>query len=302
MKDFQPLEQFCHEHEIIFSCEEPMEKHTTFRIGGAADFFARPTTIKQLSLLMKECHRQEIPPFFIGKGSNLLVRDEGIRGVVISTAYMQNDMELLEDGSIRCCAGSSLASVCQFALSHSLTGMEFAWGIPGSVGGAVFMNAGAYGSEMKDILVSVSHLLPDGSIEELPLEQLELSYRSSIYNKHPEWCISQAVFRLNKGVQEEIQQKMDEYKTKRRTKQPLDYPSAGSTFKRPASGFASALIDECGLKGLTVGGAMVSPKHAGFVINKGGATCQDVLSVIEKVQKKVLEEKGILLECEIRIP
>lgn len=302
MNNFQPLEQFCQQHEIPFFCQEPMEKHTTFRIGGPADFFAAPSNEKQLALLVGECSRLGWKPFFTGKGSNLLVKDEGIRGVVVSTAYMENDIELLEEEVIRCGAGTSLAAVCQFALSHSLTGLEFAWGIPGSVGGAVFMNAGAYGREIKDALVSVTHLLPDGNKEELPQEKLELSYRHSMYENHPELCISQAVLRLQKGEPEAIRQKMEEYKTKRRANQPLEFPSAGSTFKRPAGGYAAAMIDECGLKGLTVGGAMVSPKHAGFVVNKGGATCRDVLALMEQVRAKVLEEKGVLLECEIRIP
>ena len=301
MNDFACLEQLCKENNIEFSVREPMSKHTTFRIGGPAELFVKPKNQLQIQQLLQKCSENKISPLFVGRGSNLLVNDAGINGVVISTSYMEKEIAFNEQGDIVCSAGVPLAALCLFALEHSLTGLEFAWGIPGSVGGAVFMNAGAFGGEMKDVLVQATHICADGKAETFDAPKLELAYRSSIYCKRPDLFITQAVIRLKKGDAQKIKADMEEFKTKRRTNQPVEFPSAGSTFKRPQNGFAAAMIDQCGLKGTAVGGAMVSPKHAGFIVNTGGATCKDVLELVEIVRKKVQEQHGVLLECEIRL-
>ncbi|MEG1779488.1 MAG: UDP-N-acetylmuramate dehydrogenase, partial [Oscillospiraceae bacterium] len=264
MKQQNTIQLYCRQNNIDYLSDEPMCKHTTFHIGGTADLFIKPTDTQQLSGLLSYCTKNNILPFFIGKGSNLLVNDDGIRGVVISTSYLDSEIEMLNETTIRCTAGTDLAQLCMFAYKHSLTGLEFAWGIPGSVGGAIYMNAGAYGSEMKDVLLSSAHIDKFGTEHITKSNKLKLSYRHSIYAEDNSILITHGVFKLQVGSPETIRNAMDTYKTKRRTSQPLELPSAGSTFKRPATGYASALIDECGLKGLTVGGAMVSTKHAGF--------------------------------------
>lgn len=284
---------------IPFKTNEPLSAHCTFKIGGAASVFAQPETEAQLCraiLLCKECN---VRYYLLGNGSNILFSDEGFAGTVIDISAMKSGVEVRGE-CLTAGAGVRLSALCKAALEHGLTGLEFAYGIPGTVGGAVYMNAGAYGGEMKDVLVSVRCLTADGTIAEIPAEKLELSYRHSAFEENGS-CILSATFRLAQGEKESIRAQMEELMSHRVDKQPLDKPSAGSTFKRPVGAFAAALIDQCGLKGTRCGGAAVSEKHAGFVVNMGGATCADVLALCEKVCRTVKEKTGYDLEREIRV-
>lgn len=294
------LIKFAKETEIPFSENEMLSAHTTFKIGGPAEVFASPQNAGQVSAAVRFCKENGVKLFPLGKGSNLLVSDEGASGIVLHFGRDMSEMRLLDEETIYCEAGASLAKLCGFALENSLTGLEFAYGIPGSVGGAVFMNAGAYGGEIKDVILYTEHIDKNGERGVFEGDALEMSYRHSVYSSK-KYIITSAVFRLKKGDKAEIKAKMDELLGKRFDKQPMDKPSAGSTFKRPEGAFASALIDQCGLKGFTVGGAQVSEKHAGFVINKGGATCADVLELIKQVQDKVKTDTGFTLEPEVEI-
>lgn len=279
---------------------EPMSRHTTFRIGGPAEYFARPETPEELRLLLAACARDNLPCFILGKGSNLLVGDGGIPGLTIA---MENLSEITVEGeTVRAQAGASLMALCAAARDAGLTGLEFAYGIPGQVGGGVYMNAGAYGGELKDVLVSAEFLDERGELHTLPAEQLELGYRHSIFTGK-KLVILSAEFRLRRdeGGSGAVSARMNEIYSRRREKQPLEWPSAGSTFKRPEGAYAAALIDQCGLKGLQIGGARVSEKHAGFVINTGDAVCADVLALIQEVQRVVKEKTGFLLEPEVEI-
>lgn len=292
--------KFADEHEIKYLEHEDLSKHTSFKIGGPAEFFLKPSDAHQVSVITDYCRENEIPLFPLGKGSNLLVSDSGINGVVMYFGSEFGKIKLLDENTIYCEAGASLAALCNFALENGLTGLEFAYGIPGSVGGAVFMNAGAYGGEIKDVIVYADHIGRNGISGRFSGEELQMSYRHSAYSCK-KYFITGAAFRLEKGDKKEIKLKMDDLIGRRFDKQPMDKPSAGSTFKRPEGAFASALIDQCGLKGYRVGGAEVSTKHAGFVINAGGATCADVLQLIRDVQKKIEEETGFYLEPEVEI-
>lgn len=294
------IEKFAEETKIPFSENEMLSAHTTFKIGGPAEVFASPQNAGQVSAAVRFCKENGVKLFPLGKGSNLLVSDEGVSGIVLHFGRDMSEMRLLDEETIYCEAGASLAKLCGFALENSLTGLEFAYGIPGSVGGAVFMNAGAYGGEIKDVILYAEHIDENGERGVFEGGTLEMSYRHSVYSSK-KYIITSAVFRLKKGDKAEIKAKMDELLGKRFDKQPMDKPSAGSTFKRPEGAFASALIDQCGLKGFTVGGAQVSEKHAGFVINKGGATCADVLELIKQVQDKVKTDTGFTLEPEVEI-
>lgn len=278
----------------------PMCKYTSFKTGGNAKVLIIPESEKTLADLIRLCNEKSVKPFVIGNGSNLLVTDKGIDGVVIKIGSPLSSIELIGDDAVRCGAGAQLKSICMFALAHSLSGLEFAYGIPGTLGGAVYMNAGAYGGEMKDVLVSCNHIDGDGNIGELSGDNLSLGYRRSAYTDNGFTVVS-AVLKLKKGNSDEIKAAMDDKLFRRRDKQPLEFPSAGSTFKRPEGHFAGALIEQCGLKGFTVGGAQVSEKHAGFVINKGGATSEDILKLIEYIKITVYEKCGILLEPEVKI-
>ena len=279
--------------------EEPMSRHTSFRVGGPARRMAFPERGEQLVLLMRFAQACGARPLVIGNGSNLLVADEGLDRLVVNTSGMNQitrEEDLLTAG-----AGVSLARLADFACKQGLTGLEFAHGIPGSVGGAVCMNAGAYDGEMKQVVERVTILFPEEGVKKLSGEEMDFSYRHSLLSDHPEAVVLSASFRLSSGDAELIREKMRELMTRRKTSQPLEYPSAGSTFKRPVGYFAGTLIDQCGLKGFTVGGAQVSEKHAGFVINRGGATFADVMGVIRGVQERVLAEKGVRLEPEVKI-
>lgn len=278
----------------------PMSKYTTFRIGGNASVMLTPLNDEQLVSIIKECKKENIKPFILGNGSNMLISDDGLKTVVINMCRPEPSIELVNGDTIICDSGMTMSKVCNFALDNGLTGLEFAFGIPGSAGGAAYMNAGAYGGEMRDVLIECRHIDSDGNLGSLKGEELGLSYRTSAY-EHNGYIITTLVMKLKKGDKAEIKAKMQELLQRRKDKQPLEYPSAGSTFKRPVGYFAGGLIEECGLKGCSVGGAQVSEKHAGFIINKGGATAQDVLDLIKYVQDRVYEEKGVHLEPEVRL-
>lgn len=279
---------------------EPMSKHTSFKIGGNADVYIKVNNLSKLSTILKECQASDVDYMILGNGSNLLVSDDGIRGVVIRLDGDFRKITLLDDTTIFCGAGATLAYLCKFALNCGLSGLEFAWGIPGTVGGAVFMNAGAYDGEMKDVVHSVSHISPSGEIGRTEKENLNFGYRTSVYRSN-NMIITGVTLKLKKGNPDEIRAKMDNYMLRRSTKQPLEYPSAGSVFKRPEGNFAGALIEQCGLKGKTCGGAQVSEKHAGFIINKSNATAKDVRDLIGEIQKTVSDKTGYSLECELII-
>lgn len=280
------------------SYQEPMWKHTTFKIGGPADVFITVKTAAALQAVLAEAQRLEVPYHVIGKGSNLLVSDDGMRGAVLLLAGEFAEIAC-QGNTITCGAAVPLSALCKTALDNNLTGLEFAWGIPGSAGGALFMNAGAYGSEMQNVVVSCTHMTPDGAVHTLTKAEMDLAYRHSVYHSLDAIILSVTV-ELEPGNPEAIRGAMEDFITRRKTKQPLEYPSAGSVFKRPVGHFAGALIEQCGLKGKRIGGAMVSEKHAGFIVNAGDATCQDVLDLVALIQKTVLEETGVSLECEIR--
>lgn len=296
------LAALCQLEEIPVLWDEPMKNHTSFKIGGPAAALCAPKDRQQLRELVGFVQREGVDSWYIGNGSNLLVSDKGLNGVAIllDSGF---DGEIEVDGTVLLApAGKKLSAVCAAACAAGLTGLEFAYGIPGSVGGAVYMNAGAYGGEMKDRLLWVEYLAPTGEIVRLEQEQLSLSYRHSRFMEEGMQgsCIVRAAFGLQRGEKAAIQSEMDRILNQRRQKQPLEYPSAGSTFKRPQGAFAAQLIDECGLKGFTVGGAQVSEKHAGFVINTGKATCADVLELTRQVRECVQEKTGYLLELEVR--
>ena len=279
--------------------QEPMKEHTTFRVGGPADLFLMPKNAEELKESIEILKKYDVPMMVIGNGSNLLVRDKGIRGAVIQ---VYNRMaEITVDGEIiEAQGGALLSAVAAKAADASLTGLEFASGIPGSIGGAVVMNAGAYGGEMKDVLVSVDVLTKELEVKTIPAEELELGYRHSIV---PEagYIVLGAKLKLKKGEDAAIRGRMAELAEQRREKQPLQYPSAGSTFKRPEGYFAGKLVQDAGLKGKTIGGAQVSEKHSGFLINIGGATAQDILDLIAFCQKEVQAQFGVTLETEVKI-
>lgn len=288
----------------ILGCEarqnEPMSKHTSFKIGGNADAYIKVNNLSKLSTILKECKDSNVDYMLLGNGSNLLVSDEGIRGAVIRLDGDFRKITLVDETTVFCGAGATLAYLCKFALNCGLSGLEFAWGIPGTVGGAVFMNAGAYDGEMKDVVHSVSHISPSGEIGRIEKDDLNFGYRTSVYRSN-NMIITGVTLKLKKGNPDEIRAKMDDYMSRRSTKQPLEYPSAGSVFKRPEGNFAGALIEQCGLKGKTCGGAQVSEKHAGFIINKSNATAKDVRDLIGEVQKTVSDKTGYNLECELII-
>lgn len=294
------LIELCKKIDCDYAENEPMSRHTTFKIGGNARLVVYPKNEEQISLIVKTAETENIRLIAIGNGSNLLVDDNGIDACVMILDDHMSDIKLIGEDTIFARAGAMLIRVCRFALEHGLTGLEFAYGIPGSCGGGAFMNAGAYGGEMKDVLVKCDHIDMEGNKGCLEGENLELSYRHSAYYDNN--CIITGLYlKLKKGNKDEIRAKMDDFISRRKSKQPLEFPSAGSTFKRPEGYFAGALIEECNLKGRSVGGAQVSEKHAGFVINKGGATCKDVLDLCRLCSDTVYEQKGVKLEMEIRV-
>lgn len=279
--------------------DEPMSKHTTFRVGGAADYFVMPKCVEEVQKIVALCHQIDMPYYVIGNGSNLLVSDEGYRGVVLQIYKEMNQIQVVGT-TIYAQAGALLSKVGSVALEAELTGFEFAAGIPGTVGGAVVMNAGAYGGEMKDVLKSATVLSLDGRVFTLYNSELELGYRTSVIASK-EYVVLEATYELQFGDKDAIRAKMDELKVQRVTKQPLEFPSAGSTFKRPEGYFAGKLIQDAGLRGFRVGGAQVSEKHCGFVINTGDATASDIKELIELVSDRVLKEFGVKLEPEVKM-
>ena len=283
-------------NRVLF--DEQMSQHTTFRIGGPADVFVMPENYEQIREVLRLCKEEKLPFFVLGNGSNLLVSDSGYRGVIIQ---MDRNMEeiRLDGEEIHACAGALLSSVAVAARNASLTGFEFAGGIPGTIGGAAVMNAGAYGGELKDVLKEVTVMTREGEILTIPADKLEMGYRTSII-KTAGYLVLEAVISLKKGDEEKIRAVMKELSERRTEKQPLDYPSAGSTFKRPEGYFAGKLIMDSGLRGYRVGGAQVSEKHCGFVINAGGATAEDVRSLMDHVIRVVREKYGVTLEPEVK--
>ena len=277
--------------------DEPMEKHTTFRIGGNAECFVRVGNVEELSALIDFCNREEIPFFFMGKGSNLLVSDKGISGVVATFGEKMCDITV-KDGMIIAEAGATLSAVASHALQKGLTGFEFAAGIPGTIGGAIRMNAGAYGGDMSQVVGWVRVLTPDGNIKTILGAHMEFGYRTSILKEVP-YIVLACGIQLMPGDEKAIRLTMLELGAKRREKQPLEYPSAGSTFKRPEGYFAGKLIEEAGCRGLGIGDAKVSEKHCGFIINEGNATAKDVSDLIQLVRKKVYDNSGVVLEPEV---
>ena len=278
--------------------QEPMKNHTTFRIGGPADIFVAPENMEEIKAVSRFAKEEGIPLFVLGNGSNLLVADDGMDGIVLQIYKNYSGIEI-RGNELIVKAGTLLSSTSKAALNEELTGFEFAGGIPGTFGGAVVMNAGAYGGEMVQVLKEVTVLTKEGEIKTLKAEELELGYRTSNVLKN-EYVVLEGVIALKKGNKEEIKAKMDEYALARKTKQPLEYPSAGSTFKRPEGYFAGQLIDEAGLRGYQCGGAQISVKHAGFVINTGNATAEDVVNVITHAQEEVLKRNNIKLETEVK--
>lgn len=295
------LDNWMKNNGLRYDCDEPMSRHTFFRIGGPARRMAYPDSEAQLAALLEAAEGFGIEPLVIGNGSNLLVADAGLDRLVIDTSAAMNEMEEGEEGRISAGAGVVLARLADYACRLSLTGLEFAHGIPGTLGGAVCMNAGAYGGEMSHVLESARVYIPGEGVKTLSLPELKLGYRESIFIDNPRLVVLGATVRLQKGDPESIREQMRDLMARRKASQPLEYPSAGSTFKRPAGHFAGALIEGSGLKGFTVGGAQVSEKHAGFVINLGGATCADVTELIRRVQEIVFEKTGVRLEPEVRI-
>ena len=282
--------------------EEPMRRHTSFRIGGGAKRMAFPANAGELAALLPLAADCGANPLIVGNGTNLLVPDEGLDRLVILTSDGLRGVAVgAEPYTILVEAGCSLHAAAEFACAQGLQGLEFAHGIPGSMGGAACMNAGAYGGTMEQVIQGASVWLPDRGVQFLPLEELRLGYRHSLFTENPRAVLLHAVLRLEPGGAVEIRQRMEELMARRKKTQPLEFPSAGSVFKRPEGHFAGALIEQCGLKGLSVGGAQVSEKHAGFIINRGGATCADVTALIAEVQRRVLEETGVALEPEIRV-
>ena len=294
---YQKLLDFAKNEGIVLLENEPLSKHTSFRIGGPARLFALPETIPQLTALVAFALEHDLRWTVIGNGSNLLAADEGFDGLVIRTP---EGKPRWEGSTVTVPAGYSMSRLSADAAQRGLAGLTFAQGIPGTVGGAVVMNAGAYGGQIADTLVSTRCITPEGLCT-LTGEEHKLSYRHSVYAENPGWVCCEATFCLQPGDREQLAAEMADFAQRRRDKQPLEWPSAGSTFKRPEGYFAGKLIEDAGLKGFAVGGAQVSEKHAGFVINKGGATCSQVLSLMEQVSNIVYDKFGVRLEPEVKI-
>ncbi len=300
MTDLLKLTSLCQNIECEYVINAPMKEYTTFQIGGPCDFLARPYDEGQIARLIQFCAANGIRWQVIGNGSNLLAPDGGISGAVIQIgsnfSYIRQSTK---SGEIICAAGASLSAAAVFAQKQGLSGLEFAWGIPGNLGGAVCMNAGAYGGEMKDVLVAVDYVDQMGNARSIDAREMQLGYRHSIFSER-DWCITKVKLQLRPGDPETIRGAMEENMARRRAKQPLEYPSAGSVFKRPQGNYTGALIEQCGLKGRRIGGAQVSEKHAGFIVNLGGASSRDVSLLIREIQKTVEEQTGYRLECELR--
>ncbi len=292
----EKLQKLLGEGKVLVN--EPMASHTTFRIGGPADYFVMPETVEEVAAVLKLCKEEDVPYFILGNGSNLLVGDKGFRGVVIQL-YKNFDGLQIDGTTVNAKSGAILIRVAKEAGKAGLTGLEFASGIPGTIGGAMVMNAGAYGGEMKDVVRAVTVLTKDGEIKTLTGDEMNFRYRGSVVEDEG-YIVLEAVMELKMGNLEGIQARIDELSVQRKTKQPIEYPSAGSTFKRPEGYFAGKLIQDSGLRGYRVGGAQISEKHCGFVINAGGATAADVMQLMQDVSDKVNEQFGVTLEPEVK--
>ena len=300
MTDLLKLTSLCQNLECEYILNALMKDYTTFQIGGPCDILVRPYDEGQVAALIQFCAVNGIRWQVIGNGSNLLAPDGGVSGVVIQIgsnfSYIRKS---LKEGEIICAAGASLSAAAAFAQKEGLTGLEFAWGIPGNVGGALFMNAGAYGGEMKDIVVSADYVDGMGNARTIGFSEMQFGYRHSVFSDK-DWCITKVKMQLRPGDPAEIRRTMEDLMERRKSKQPLEYPSAGSVFKRPEGNYAGALIEQCGLKGRRVGGAQVSEKHAGFIVNLGDASSRDVARLSREIQNTVEEQTGYRLECELR--
>ncbi len=292
------VKSFLDENNITASFNESMKKHTTFKVGGNAVCIAMPDTVEKAAMLVDFLNKNKINNYYLGNGSNVIFSDSGFDGVIVKTSNLNSIV--VEGNKVTAGAGVLMTSLAKRVQEKGLSGLECCYGIPGNVGGGVFMNAGAYGGEISQYLVSVEYIDQNGEVHTLTKEECEFSYRHSVFMKH-KWLVVSATFELSYKDPVEMLEFMEDIMQRRKDKQPLDKPSAGSSFKRPAGYFAAALIDECGLKGLTVGGAQVSEKHAGFIVNIGGATCQDIVALADKVAQIVLKEKGVVLEKEMII-
>ena len=294
---YDALTQLTAEKNVL--TDEPMKKYVTFRVGGAADYFVSPESAEEVQKIILLCKEAGMPYYILGNGSNLLVSDHGYRGVIIQIYKSMSEVSVKGE-LVTAQAGALLSAIAAKAAEESLTGFEFASGIPGTIGGAAVMNAGAYGGEMKDVLEQVTVLTKEGELLTLPREELEMGYRTSRVARN-QYIVLDAVIRLTHGEQKQIRETMNELKEKRTTKQPLEYPSAGSTFKRPEGYFAGKLIEDAGLRGFQVGGAQVSEKHCGFVINKDNATAAEVRELIRQVSERVKANSGVTLEPEVKM-
>ncbi len=299
MEAIDVLKKDLAEHGIVCWCNEELKNHTSFEIGGPARLFTQPANTQQLTTVLTAAKKANVPYFVLGKGTNVLFEDEGFNGLVVELSRCNATIEIAGN-EIIAGAGADLGTVCTEAKDAGLGGLEFAFGIPGSVGGAIYMNAGAYGGEMKQAVKEVHFLDEDFAVRVLPVEELELGYRTSVFHFHP-WVILSATFVCQQKEQALIEAEMKDLWEKRQDKQPLELPSAGSAFKRPEGAFAGALIDQCGLRGYRVGDAAISEKHCGFIVNLGNATCQQVLQLADEVAEKVEQETGYKLEKEIRV-
>lgn len=279
---------------------ESLCNHTSFKTGGACPILIEPCSTQQLTEILDFIKTNDVPYTVMGNGTNLLALDCGLEKAVIKISDAMGGISLVDEDTVICSAGTKMVTLCKFALENSLSGLEFAYGIPGTCGGAVFMNAGAYGGEVKDVLTEITHITPDLKTETISADKANLSYRHSIY-KNNGCIIVSAKMKLKKTNKEDIKAAMDDFLSRRKDKQPLEYPSAGSTFKRPEGHFAGALIEQCNLKGFSIGGAQVSEKHAGFVINKGGATAKDIIDLMSHIQETVKTNTGVSLEPEVII-
>lgn len=291
----------CPIEQLALYPDEPMSRHTSFRIGGPADLLVSPKSEQAVCSVVRAAKRAGLPLTVLGNGSNVLVSDDGIRGVVLCIGSAYAEVEI-QDACITAQTGALLSALSNEAQKHGLTGLEFAGGIPGSLGGALFMNAGAYDGQMADVVVSSRYYDAQADcIQTLEGAAHAFGYRTSVFKAHPDWIALSACMQLKQGDPAHIRAKMDDFSQRRRDKQPLNYPSAGSTFKRPTGYFAGKLIQDAGLMGYTIGGAQVSEKHAGFVINRGGATCADVKALISHIQQEVFRQFGVQLEPEVRM-
>ena len=296
MNKYSGLEALLEPDQIKYN--DPMKNHTTMKVGGPCDCMVLPVTIEQIQSVIAFAKENDIPYYVMGNGSNLLVRDEGVHRLIIKIKGGFNHIDVNEN-ELLACAGATMPKLAVVAKENSLAGLEFACGIPGTIGGGVRMNAGAYGGELADVLVDVTYLNEEGDVCVIKKEDMNCSYRHTIFTDHPAWIILQARFALQPGNLEEITEKMEANKAARISKQPLEYPSAGSVFTRPKGYFVGKLVQDSGLRGVSVGGAQVSEKHTGFIINKGGATCADVLNLIQLVQDTVYEKFQVRLKTEV---